>query len=97
MVQFYLHWTYHGADDIYLWYFAVKYDVWFPNWLPNYRSGITPLEFLTRNKADHRDLSISHIWGCPVFVLDPKLQNDQNIPKWNWRSILGQFLGFSEQ
>ena len=32
----------------------------------------------------------------PFFVIDPKLQNDQKIPKWNRRSHLGQFLGFSE-
>ena len=36
-----------------------------------YHYGITPLELLTRNKADHLDLSRSHVWGCPVFVLDP--------------------------
>ena len=64
--------------------------------LPNYRSGITPLELLTSNKADHRDLSRSHVWGCPVFVLDPKLQNDQNIPKWYRHCCLGKLIGFSE-
>ena len=30
-------------------------------------------------------------------MLDPKLQNDQNIPKWNQISCLGQFIGFSHQ
>ena len=31
-----------------------------------------------------------------MFVLDPKLQ-DGKIPKWNRRSRLGQFLGFSDE
>jgi hypothetical protein len=39
-------------------------------------------------KTDDRDLLRSHVWGCPTFVLDPKLQNDQKIPKWNKRSVL---------
>ena len=97
MVHSYLNWTYHGSDYIYIQSFAVKYAVWFPNLLPNHRSGITLIELLTINKANHCDQSRSHIWGFPVFVLDPKLQNYQNIPKWHWRSILGQLLGFSEQ
>eukprot|EP00804_Cyclotella_cryptica_P022545 CCRYP_009449-RA/>CCRYP_009449-RA protein AED:0.37 eAED:-0.02 QI:0/0/0/1/0/0/2/0/345 len=60
-------------------------------------SGLTPLELLTKTKADHRDLLRSHVWGCPVFVLDPKLQDGKKIPKWNRRSRLGQFLGFSDE
>ena len=97
MVQSSLRWIDHGEDDISLWYFSVKHAVCLHNQLPNYRSGITSLEFLIRNKSDHLYLRRSHVWGCPILVLDPKMQNYQNIPKWNWRSILGQFLGFSEQ
>eukprot|EP00804_Cyclotella_cryptica_P023036 CCRYP_000302-RA/>CCRYP_000302-RA protein AED:0.27 eAED:0.10 QI:0/0/0/1/0/0/2/0/149 len=44
--------------------------------------GITPLELLTKTKADRRDLLRSHVWGCPVFVLDPKLQYGKKIPTW---------------
>ena len=95
MVHYSLHWTDHGVDEILLWSFAVKHDVWLHNCLPNYCSGITPLEFLTRNKADHQNLSISHVWGCPVFVMDPKLQNDQKILKCNQRFCLVNLLGFS--
>ena len=96
MVHSSLHWTYHGADEISLWYFSIKYAVWFHNCLPNYRSGITPLEFFTSNKADHRELSISYVWEYPIFVLDPKLQFDKKMKKYNWRYCLGKFLGFSE-
>ena len=64
--------------------------------LPNYCSGITPIELLSINKANHHNLSRSHVWGCPVFLLDPKLQNDPKIPKWDRRYRLGQFLGVLE-
>ena len=58
MVHYSLHWTDHGADHIFLWSFVVNHAVWFHNFMPNYRSRITPLEFLTSNKADHCNLSI---------------------------------------
>ncbi len=37
------------------------------------------------------------MWGCPAYVLEPKLQNGQKLPKWNRRSHLGQFLGYSDE
>jgi hypothetical protein len=37
------------------------------------------------------------VWGCPVYVLEAKLQNDQKLPKWNRRVRLGQFVGFSDE
>lgn len=97
MVHTSLHWSEQGVDDLSLWSFAVQHAVWVYNRIPNRQSGMTPLELLTNIKSDHRDLLRSHVWGCPVFVLDPKLQNDQKLPKWNRRSRLGQFLGFSRE
>ena len=97
MVHFSLHWTKRGVNDLSLWSFAVKHSVWLYNRLPNRESGITPLEHLTRARSDHRDILCAHVWGCPVFVLEPKLQNDQKLPKWNRRSRMGQFLGFSDE
>ena len=71
MLHSYLHRTYHMVDNISLWSFVVNHDVWLHNHLPNYRSGIAPLELITSNNADHIDLRISHNWVCPVFVLGP--------------------------
>eukprot|EP00956_Cyclotella_meneghiniana_P015936 scaffold24808_cov102-Cyclotella_meneghiniana.AAC.1 len=39
----------------------------------------------------------THVWGCPVYVLDPKLQDGKKLPKWNRRARMGQFLGFSRE
>ena len=91
-----LHWMDMGTDDISLWPFAVQHAVWLYNRVPNYESGLTPLELITKQKADHRDILRSHVWGCPAYVLEPKLQNGQKLPKWNRRSRLGQFLGYSD-
>jgi hypothetical protein len=72
-----------GADDISLWPFAVKHAVWLYICVPNQVSGLTPLKLITKQKVDHRDILHSHVWGCPAYVLKPKLQNGQKLPKWN--------------
>ncbi len=41
-------------------------------------------------------MTCSHVFGCPVYVLDAALQDGKKIPKWNPRARLGRFLGFSE-
>ncbi len=92
-----LHWTDRGSDDISLWPFAVKHAVWLYNRVPNHLSGLTLLELLTKSKADHRDLLRSHVWGCPAIVCEPKLQNDQKLPKWNRHARVEQFLGYSDE
>ena len=58
-----LHWTDMGADDISLWPFAVKHAVWLYNRVPNYKSGLTPLELLTKQKADYLT---SYVLMCGV-------------------------------
>ena len=47
--------------------------------------------------ADHQDIIQSHVWGCPAYVLKPKLQNGQKLPKRNRWSRLGQFSGYSDE
>ncbi len=37
------------------------------------------------------------MWGRPTYVLKPKLQNGQKLPKWNCWSRLGQFLGYLDK
>ncbi len=57
----------------------------------------TPLELLTKSKADHRDIFRAHVWGCPAIVLEQQLQNDKKLPKWNKCAWVGQFLGYSNE
>ena len=93
MIHSALHWTTHNADDLSLWSFAVDHAAWLYNRIPQRHSGIAPLEFLTKEREFfHRDLSRTHVWGCPVYVLEAKLQDGKKIPKWNRRARMGQFL-----
>ncbi len=80
MVHVSLHWSQNGADNLALWGFTVKYAVWLHNCIPNCLHGLTPLELLTKTKTNHCDLLHTHIWGCPVYVLDPKLQDGKRVP-----------------
>lgn len=37
------------------------------------------------------------VFGCPAFVLDPRLQDGHKIPQWKTRSRRGMYLGPSPQ
>ena len=98
MVHAALHWPNDGADDIRLWAFAISHAAWLYNRLPNKTLGWnSPIEVFTKTKSDHRELLRAHVWGCPVLVLDAKLQDGHKIPKFNRRARMGQFLGFSNE
>jgi hypothetical protein len=97
MVHASLHWTERGSDNLSLWSFAVKHLVWVYNRFLNVRLGLTPLELITRECSDYKDLLHFHVWGCPVFVLEAKLHNDQKLPKWNQRARMSQFVDFSDK
>ncbi len=55
------------------------------------------MEHLTCARSYHHNILHVHVWGCPVFMFEPKLQYDQKLPKWNRCSRMGQFLGFSNE
>ncbi len=49
---------------------------------------------ISKERSDYRDILRCHVQGCTVYALKAKLQNDQLLPKWNRRALLGQFVGF---
>ena len=53
------------------------------------------MEVFTKTKSDHRDLQRAHVWGCPVYFLEPALQDGKKIHKWQPHARLGIFVGFS--
>ncbi len=71
--------------------------MWIYNRVPNCQSCLTPLELLTKSKVDHRDILHAHVWKCPAIVLEPQLQNNEKLPKWNRHARVGQFLGYSDE
>jgi hypothetical protein len=87
------HWTEHA--NIKLWPQAVDYAVWVFNRLPSVETGLSPNELWSNTRSTSNDLRRTHPFGCPVFVLDPVLQDGNKLPKWNARARRGMFVGFS--
>ena len=82
--------------DLKLWPFAMEQAVHIWNTLPRQDSRVTPMELLSRVKQDHHESVLrAHVWGCPVYVLDPKLQDGKKLPKWDPRARRGMYLGVS--
>ena len=98
-----LHAAMHAPDLITkeLWPMAMDHAVWLCNHIPDKVTGLTPLELWTKSTCTptptREILSHCHVWGCPVFVLEPKLQKGGiKIPKWAPRSRQGLNMGFSK-
>ena len=52
------------------------------------------MELFTSSKfPSYAHLHRTHVFGCPAYVLDPKLQDGKKLPKWTPRSRRGQYLG----
>jgi len=81
-----------------LWPMAMDHAVWLYNRIPKMDTGLAPIELWTRSTfLPTKDmLSNCHTFGCPVYVLEPKLQKSGiKIPKWAPRSRRGLNMGFS--
>ena len=78
------------------WPMAMDHAVWVWNNLPM-DDGLSPEEKWTGSKApSYNHLQRAHVWGCPAYVLDPKLADGQKILKWSPRSWQGKFIGYSK-
>ena len=74
---------------------AMSHDFHLQNHTPYISSGMSPEEVLTRSKSSHSDLQNSPTWGCPEYVLEPRLQDGNKFTKWMSRSRRAQYLGVS--
>ena len=81
--------------SVVLWPMAIAYAVWVFNRLPQLDSGLCPDEIWSQTRCAHDDFRRAHVFGCPTYVLEPKLQDGKKIPKWHPRARLGMFVGFS--
>eukprot|EP00804_Cyclotella_cryptica_P016319 CCRYP_009889-RB/>CCRYP_009889-RB protein AED:0.64 eAED:0.26 QI:0/-1/0/1/-1/1/1/0/386 len=88
-----LHWPDHSFID--LWPLAMNYAVWAYNKLPQHGAGLSPEELFSGIRCSRSNLPRAHVFGCPVYVLDPRLQDGKKIPKWGSRARQGIFVGFS--
>jgi hypothetical protein len=82
--------------DLSLWPFALDHAVYLWNHIPCKTLSLAPVEIFTKTRfPNYNHLRRLHVWGCPVYVLDPALQDGQKLPKWQPRSRRGKFLGLS--
>ena len=91
-----LHACIHWPDNVNLelWPFALEYAVWIWDNLLNRESLLAPLEVFTSSKfPSYAHLHGAHVFGCPAYVLDLKLQDGKKLPKWTPRLRRGQYLG----
>ena len=90
-----LHWP-AGFDEA-NWSLAMEHACWIWNNLPRQDSRLTPEELFTGLKLpNHDSLNNLRVWGCPVWVLHPRLQTASKIPRWKPRSRLGVYVGQSD-
>jgi hypothetical protein len=92
-----LHATLHWPDRSFidLWPLAMNYAVWVYNKLPQHGAGLSPEELFSGIKCSRSNLPRAHVFGCPVYILDPRLQDGKKIPEWESRARHGIFVGFS--
>jgi hypothetical protein len=93
MIHAALRWPEHNERD--LWPLALSHAVHLHNEIPSQGSRLTPHEVWARSKSSFSSLVHAHPWGCPVYVLQPKLQDGGKVPKWEPRSRQGQYMGSS--
>jgi len=93
-----MHQLVHWPDqfDPALWPFAMDHAVFLWNHMPRPGQTHSPVELLTGTKLPGTSpLQRTRVWGCPAYVLDPKLQDGKKLPKWKQRSRQGVYLGIS--
>ena len=89
-----VRWPKHITPE--LWPMAMEYAAVVYNSGPK-SNNVAPVDLLLRTTVPRQKLNDLHVWGSPVYVLEPKLQDGKKIPKFDPRSRQGIFLGFSKK
>ena len=91
-----LHASAHWKDgiDASLWPMTVTFATHRYNHQPNAQGLCQAEVFMGSSTVSRHRLKDIHVWGCPVYVLDPYLQAGQKLPRWQPRSRRGVFIGF---
>jgi hypothetical protein len=94
------HWPQVTAQTNVLqpWPFAMDHSIHMWNNLPGKNTHHSPIELFTstaHQKYDH--LQRSHVWGRPMYVLQPKIQDAKKIGKWLPLTRRAMLLGVSPE
>jgi hypothetical protein len=58
-------------------------------------SHLTPHELWSHSKSSFSATVNAHPWGCPVYMLQPRLQDGGKVPKWEPQSCQRKYMGAS--
>ena len=80
--------------DVQLWPFAMSHSCHLWNTVPKLNQ-FSPLELLSRtiHTRNYSDLRHSHVWGCPVYILEYDVAVGKKLPKWSPRVLRGVYPG----
>jgi hypothetical protein len=96
MLHSIIHWP--GEARLELWPMAMDQAIYLWNNSPKRGSRMAPTEVFTGMKFENfNHLQRAHVWGCPVYVLDPMLQDGKKVPKWRPRARRGLYVGVSQR
>ena len=73
-----------GTITAELWPMAMNHAVWIYNQIPIPDTGLSLLQHWTQSTFDDVGTTLGnlHVWGCPTYVLEPRLQKPRvKIPK----------------
>jgi|AntRauTorckE5430_2_1112549.scaffolds.fasta_scaffold04696_1 hypothetical protein len=90
-----LHAAIHWPDmaDTRLWPMAVTQACFIWNHMPDLSTGLSPTDIFTKIRWPTSKFHDTHVWGCPVYVLDKRIADGKKIPKWKPRSHRSVNLG----
>jgi hypothetical protein len=85
----------HDAITMHLWPYALRRANAVKNLSMQGSNIQTPMEFFSDSNVAP-NLRHEHPFGCPLYVLDLRIQGNMKAPKWESRGRLGICLGTSE-
>ncbi len=74
------------------WPLAMSHTVHFHIHMPRVHDGHSPVEIWSQVRGTHAQLSHTHSWGCPVYVLNASLKDGFKVARFKQRLILGIYI-----
>jgi hypothetical protein len=88
-----LHLNVHWPDkyDTQLWPFALQYVAWLYNYPPK-TNNLAPIKIFTCQMTTCELLGRAKVFGCPIYILEPHLQDGKKLPKWGKTRPISRIL-----
>ena len=91
MIHSAIHWS--QIVDATLWLMCVNHAMWIYNHVPNMKTCISPNDLWSKTKFPLNQLHDTHLFGCPVYILEKKLADGKSMPRWEACSQRVMYLG----